>query len=107
MWGEIYSESDRDVLSVKRTADGGLIVPGTFPIHDLADIGVELSYTPEGDYTTVAGLVMTALGRVPTAPGDRIEFGGWAFEVTKTWHRAIIEVKLTPCPRETTPPEAT
>jgi len=98
--GEIYSESDRNVVSVEQTADGSLILPGTFPIHDLADIGVELSDTPDGDYTTVAGLVMTALGRVPTAPGDRIESGGWAFEVTNTWHRAITEVKLTPCPRE-------
>ena len=103
--GEIYDEADRNILSVKQTADGSLIVPGTFPIHDLADIGVELSHTPGGDYTTVAGLVMTALGRVPTAPGDRIESGEWTFEVTKTGHRAITEVKLTPFPLGSSPEE--
>ena len=57
--GEIYDETDRDVRSVRTEADGALLLPGTFPVHDLPDIGVELPGRPAGDYTTVAGLVLT------------------------------------------------
>src|SRR5690606_41424217 len=64
--GEIYDESDRDVVRVVRRPDGSLDLPGSFPIHDLVDIGVAL---PEGDYTTIAGLILDELGRVPDEPG--------------------------------------
>ena len=39
--GEIYDETDRDVSSVRTEADGTLVLPGTFPVHDLADLGVD------------------------------------------------------------------
>lgn len=35
--GEIYDETDRDVMGVCTTPDGRLILPGSFPIHDLTD----------------------------------------------------------------------
>src|SRR5690606_4053354 len=31
--GEIYDETDRDVLGVQREEDGSLLLPGTFPVH--------------------------------------------------------------------------
>ena len=58
--GEIYDDYDRDVAAVQRGADGSLLLPGTFPIHDLPDLGVELAPSREADYTTVAGLVIAA-----------------------------------------------
>ena len=91
--GEIYDETDRDVLGVEREADGAMVVPGSFPVHDLADVGVDL---PEGDYATVAGLVLTALGRIPDKPGDRVEIDGWAATVLAVDHRAITRVRLSP-----------
>ena len=63
--GEIYDEFDRDIHRARRSP-GGTLVPGDFPIHDLPDIGLEL---PEGDYSTVAGLVLDALGHIPE-PGE-------------------------------------
>jgi len=65
--GEIWDETDPDVRSVQHHPDGTLVVPGRYPIHDLEDIGVEL---PEGEYSTVAGLVLDRLGHIPTGPGD-------------------------------------
>jgi len=50
--------------------------------------------------TTIAGLVLVALGRVPTKPGDRVELARWTIEVTGTAHHAITEVRLTPRGRE-------
>ena len=65
--GEIYDESDRDVVGVRREPDGSLVMPGRFPVHDLVDVGVD--DMPEGSYATVAGLVLDLLGRVPQAAG--------------------------------------
>lgn len=91
--GEIYDETDPDVLGVEVKPDGSVVVPGTFPVHDLPDIGVDL---PEGDYATVAGLVLVSLGRIPEAAGDRVEIGGWAADVLAVDHRAITRVRLSP-----------
>jgi putative hemolysin len=76
--GEIYDETDRDVLGVVREEEGALVMPGTFPIHDLCDLDVHL---PEGDYVTVAGLVLDRLGRIPSDPGraSRSTDGSWRY----------------------------
>ncbi len=92
--GEIYDETDRDTMAVQTRPDGALQLPGTFPIHDLVDLGVELADRPDGDYATIAGLVLTALGRIPTRPGDRVVLMEWTVEVTAVAHHAITEVRL-------------
>jgi putative hemolysin len=92
--GEIYDETDRDVMAVQTHPDGVLQLPGTFPVHDLVDLGVEMADRPAGDYATVAGLVLTALGRIPTQPGDRVVLTEWTVEVTAVAHHAITEVRL-------------
>jgi putative hemolysin len=90
--GEIYDETDPDLATVVVEADGNVVVPGRFPIHDLSDIGVEL---PEGDYATVAGLVLDRLGRIPAA-GDQVTVDGWELQVRATRGRAVTEVALVP-----------
>lgn len=96
--GEIYDESDRDILRVRRGPGGSLSVPGRFPIHDLVDLGVDL---PAGDYTTVAGLILDELGSVPEAPGDRLEIGDWTVTVVSLQGRSVAEVLLEPRRRAT------
>ena len=92
--GEIYDESDRDVVSVRREPDGSLVLPGRFPVHDLVDVGVD--DMPEGPYATVAGLVLDQLGRVPEAPGDIVLAAGRTIEVLAVDGRAITEVRIGP-----------
>jgi len=92
--GEMYDETDRDVLAVRSMPDGSLFLPGTFPIHDLPDINVDIAEA-EGDYATIAGLVLAGLGRIPTAVGDRVELTNWTVEVTAISHHTITEVRLT------------
>ena len=87
--GEIWDESDRDVAAIERAEDGAVTVPGSFPFHDLDDIGVVL---PEGDYSTVAGLVLDRLGRIPEGPGDTVEVDGWHLEVLAVDRRAITRL---------------
>ncbi|WP_372593796.1 hemolysin family protein [Actinotalea sp.] len=93
--GEIYDETDRDVRAVVRQPDGSLLLPGHFPLHDLPDVGVELAPRPHGEATTLAGLVLAALGHVPTAPGEVVVTGGWRIEVTAVVGHAISSVRLT------------
>lgn len=95
--GEIYDETDRDLATVTRLDDGGVVVPGTFPLHDLPDLGIEL---PErsGDYTTVSGLVMDELGRVPRATGEVIHVEGWTIEVLDVAHHVATRVVFRPDP---------
>jgi putative hemolysin len=89
--GEIYDEFDRDSRDIHRQSDGS-ILPGAFPIHDCPDLGITL---PEGPYTTVAGLVLDRLGRLPD-PGETVQVNGWQLEVLAVDQRAITRLRLTP-----------
>ncbi|MTE16057.1 DUF21 domain-containing protein [Nocardia sp. CT2-14] len=94
--GEIYDEADRELAAVRREADGALLLPGTFPVHDLPDLGVRIDGAPAGDYTTVAGLVLTALGRIPRRSGDRIPLHEWVIEVAGIDGNTVTAVRLRP-----------
>ncbi|MEV4483882.1 hemolysin family protein [Micromonospora coxensis] len=92
--GEIYDETDRDVRAVRTEADGALLLPGTFPVHDLTDIGVEVPGRPAGDYTTVAGMLLSCLGHIPTVAGESVTVDGWEIEVAAIDQRAISQVRV-------------
>ncbi len=63
---------------------------GTFPIHDLPDLNVEL---PSGPYATVAGLILHRLGRLPSR-GDSVEVDVWRLTIEEVDGRAITAVGL-------------
>jgi putative hemolysin len=90
--GEIYDETDRDVLTIRREPDGSMLLPGRFPAHDLPDIGVEV---PDGQYATVAGFLLWQLQRIPDKPGDIVIVGPWRMEITAVDDRAITEVRVS------------
>jgi putative hemolysin len=90
--GEIYDETDRDVLTIRREPDGSMLLPGRFPAHDLPDIGVEV---PDGQYATVAGFLLWQLQRIPDKPGDIVVVGPWRMEITAVDDRAITEVRIS------------
>ncbi|GIE85152.1 hemolysin family protein [Actinoplanes regularis] len=98
--GEIYDETDRDVQAVIHEDDGAMLLAGTFPIHDLPDIGVEIEEADEGDYTTVAGLVLARLGHIPTVPGETVPIDGHTAEVVEITGRAITRLRLRPVTSE-------
>jgi putative hemolysin len=92
--GEIYDEFDPDTHGIHRQPDGSLILPGSFPVHDLADLGITL---PEGDYATLAGLVLDRMGRIP-GKGETVDVDEWRLEVLGVDHNAITQVRLVPLP---------
>jgi len=96
--GEIYDETDRDLVGIAEAADGSLTLPGTFPIHDLVDLGVNLESPDTREYSTVAGIVLMHLGRIPDKPGDVVELEGWNIEVLEVAHHAVTKVCMRPNP---------
>jgi putative hemolysin len=90
--GEIYDEFDPDSQGIQPQPDGSLVLPGSFPVHDLPDLGISL---PEGDYATVAGLMLERLGRIP-GRGETVEIDRWRLEVLEVDHNAITQVRLAP-----------
>jgi len=98
--GEIYDEFDADSRGIQRQPDGSLILPGSFPLHDLPDLGISL---PEGRYTTVAGLVLDRLGRLPDK-GETVQIDGWRLDVLAVERHAITRLRLTPINNDANPP---
>ncbi len=92
MVGEIYDEVDREPVTVQISAEGAMTLPGRFPIHDLAEVGVDL---PAGEYVTLAGLILHRLQRIPRV-GDVVEIEGWEITVDAVERHSIRSVRLRP-----------
>jgi len=95
--GEVYDEFDRelhptDARGAVPLEGGGWELPGTFPVHDLTDLGVHL---PEGEYSTVAGLLIERLGEIPEV-GAAADVDGWHMEVLVREGVAVRTMRLTP-----------
>jgi putative hemolysin len=90
--GEIYDEFDQDSSGIRREPDGSVVLPGSFPIHDLPDLGMSLD---EGPYTTVAGLALQRFGHIPKV-GEAVQVDGWRLQVLAVERRAITRLRLTP-----------
>jgi CBS domain containing-hemolysin-like protein len=91
--GEIRDEHDpSDSPAVRRVA-GGFAVPGSWRLDEIErDTGVVL---PEGEYETVAGLVLALLGSVPHV-GSSVAVGGVVLRVVAMDGLAVRSVLLKP-----------
>lgn len=90
--GDVRDEHDRREAAAVRKADGGgWFVSGLLRSDELAEA---TGFTmPEGDYETVAGLVLERLGRIPTR-GDAIDVGDWTLTVVRMDRHRIAELRL-------------
>ena len=90
--GEIHDEYDAAPEQTKRLRGGDVEVDGLLNLDDFHEVtGIEL---PEGPYETVAGFVVTGLGRLPE-PGDVVEALGHRFTVTELDGRRVARVRLS------------
>lgn len=90
--GEIVDEYDPVARQVRKLAGGQMVVPGNARIDELSDIGLQL---PDGEYTTIGGLIMERLGRIPKA-GDQVEEAGWSLSVRSVSRRRVDLVVASP-----------
>ena len=91
--GDIQDEGDADRPEVERGDGGRLWVAAGVTLDALSDVtGYDLR---RGDVTTVGGLVMELLGRVPRA-GEELMVGGHRLVVERVVRRRIERVYLEP-----------
>ena len=90
--GEIDDEHDQATLQLTRVeGQGAVVVPGSLHHDEVLDAsGFEM---PEGEYETLAGLLLDRLGRVPL-PGERATVDGWTLEVVAMDRLRIATVRL-------------
>ncbi|MGH3449140.1 MAG: hemolysin family protein [Haloechinothrix sp.] len=90
--GDVRDEHDeREAPGARQLGADSWMVSGQLRPDELADAtGFDM---PEGDYETVAGLVLTRLGEIPRA-GDGVEVDGWRLTVTQMDRHRIAEVSV-------------
>jgi putative hemolysin len=93
--GEIRDEVEPHARDIVRESTHSYLVAGQTDLGQVADqlkVSIE-----EGDYSTVAGFVLTRLGHVP-APGEKVESNGVSFEVLEADPRTVLKVRLRVLP---------
>jgi CBS domain containing-hemolysin-like protein len=91
--GDVRDEHDRlEASQVQPLGEQSWIIAGLLRADEVAEATGFVM--PEGDYETVAGLVLERLGRIPDA-GDEVELDGWRLTVTRMDRRRIADLRLT------------
>lgn len=89
--GEILDERDEDEPQVLQLSEHEWRVPARTEVDELED---EVGYVlPEGDYETVAGFVLSAIGRIP-AQGETLRIGEVTVNVEEATERAVVTVRI-------------
>ena len=88
--------------------DGSWDLDGLMPVSELrARLAIrELPEEERGRYNTVAGLLMSVSGQLPSV-GERVECAGWQFEVLALEGRRIDRVRARPDPALANEPRET
>ena len=94
--GEIV-DTDDDTAVVKRE-DGSYLADGALPYQDVfVQVGIPVLSKDDGEYRTLAGFVLSKLGRIPVS-GDGVDFSvdgeAWHFEITRMDGHRIDEVAV-------------
>lgn len=94
---EIVGESGVDHLQpapdAVRQPDGSLVLRGSMSIREAEDLlGIQFGENADETVTTIAGLLSTISGKVPT-PGDKVDLGGFRFEVLEANQRKVLRLR--------------
>ncbi len=103
--GSMQDEYDTEEAEIQRESDNRYSVDGTTPVDEISDLtGSEL---PDGDYDTIAGLMMCQLGRIPK-PNEHphIKVGNLTLTVAEMDDRRIarITIEKEPLPKPAAAP---
>ncbi len=91
MFGEIRDEYDVDEEVCKKIDDTTYVISGKVELDKLnEEFGLEI---PEGDYETIAGYIITKLGRIP-AKGEKFQIDNFNFIILHSTKTKINLVKL-------------
>ncbi|WP_165777566.1 hemolysin family protein [Amycolatopsis antarctica] len=90
--GDVRDEhDDQEAPASQQLGSDTWMLSGQLRADEVADVtGFRM---PEGDYETIAGLIMQRLGRIP-ADGDTTEVDGWRLTVTSMDRHRVAEVRV-------------
>jgi Mg2+/Co2+ transporter CorB len=95
--GDISDEHDIPVPGVRPQPDGSVNVDGAVPIRDLNRV---MDWNlPDGEATTVAGLVIHEARSIPDV-GQSFTFHGFRFNVLRKARNRITALRITPLQRK-------
>ncbi len=90
--GDIHDESDRPTSEIIEREDGTMQVQATVDLRKLS-AALGIPWEPEEDVSTVGGLVIETLERIPAA-GDSIEWHGYRITVLRADRQRVILVAV-------------
>jgi CBS domain containing-hemolysin-like protein len=92
--GDVRDEHDeREAPASQQVGADSWLVSGQLRADEVT--GVTGFRMPDGDYETIAGLILERLGKIP-AEGDATEVDGWLLTVTTMDKHRIAEVEVAP-----------
>ncbi len=90
--GQIEDEYDPMADVIRKVSPRRYLLRGTARLDDIRrQLGIEL---PEGDYETIGGYIVDALGKIPSR-GAAIRWQGWLIQVYDASERHVLEVSLS------------
>ncbi|MDT7798680.1 MAG: magnesium and cobalt exporter, family [Actinomycetota bacterium] len=92
--GDVRDEhDDREAPASQQVGTDSWLVSGQLRPDEVTDVtGFRM---PDGDYETIAGLILERLGKIP-AEGDAAEVDGWRLTVTTMDKLRVAEVEVAP-----------
>lgn len=96
--GEFPDHEDDGAALIAQEGEA-LLIDGMSSIYDLRSrLGV--NYEPDGRFSTVAGLMLHEMGRMPEK-GNTLDWNGWHLEVVAMEGRRISKIRAVPLDAET------
>lgn len=95
--GNIQDEFDDEEEEIQKISEDKFNIDGMSAVSEVDELlDIEL---PEGEYETVAGYLMSVLGRVPEAyEHPTVEYGGYSFTVAEMDERRIVRITVERLP---------
>jgi CBS domain containing-hemolysin-like protein len=91
--GELADEHDRAKAGVTRGANSSVLFPGMTRPDELLEMAIKVP--ADGAYETVAGFLMSQLGRIPSV-GDTVEIEDGLLKVERMDGRRVDRVRFSP-----------
>jgi CBS domain containing-hemolysin-like protein len=91
--GELVDEHDRAKAGITRGANSSILFPGMIRPDELAEMAIRVP--DDGAYETVAGYIMSQIGRMPKV-GDEVPLDNGTLRVERLDGRRIDRVRFTP-----------
>jgi putative hemolysin len=94
--GAFRSDMDEDEPEAVQREDGSWLLAGWMPVDEMAEL-LFLNLPLRRNYDTVAGFIIDHFQRIPEV-ADRVDVGGWRFEVVDLDGRRVDKVLATRLP---------